>query len=180
MQAGKYRWPAITLHWMMAVMILAALPLGLVMTELDLSPTKLKLYSWHKWLGVTLFMLLVLRVLWRLSHRPPPLPDSLPRWQRWSAHGIHGALYVLMFAIPLSGWLMSSAKGFQTVWFGVVPLPDLVPRHEALGEWLQETHEVLNGLLMVLLALHVGAALKHLFIDRDGIAARMMPWLKRS
>lgn len=180
MNIRNYGPTAMTLHWLMALMILAALPLGMFMTELDLSPTKLKLYSWHKWLGVSIFAVLLFRVAWRATHAPPPLPDSMPAWQRVTAQGLHGLLYLLMFAIPVSGWLMSSAKGFQTVWFGVLPLPDLLEKDKALGEWLAETHEALNGLLIMALVLHVGATLKHHFIDRDEIAGRMMPWLKRS
>lgn len=180
MNVDKYTPTAIGLHWLSALLILIILPLGMVMTDLGLSPTKLKLYSWHKWLGVTIFALVLVRIVWRLSHVAPPLPPSMPAWQRQIAAGLHGLLYLLMLALPLSGWLMSSAKGFQTVWFGVLPLPDLLPKNEALGHFFEETHETLVGLLLILLALHVGATLKHHFIDRDDIAARMLPWLGKN
>ena len=100
-------------------------------------------------------------------------------WQRRAAEATHVLLYLLMLVVPLSGWLMSSAKGFQTVWFGVLPLPDLVGKDKALGDLLQEVHEVLNFTLAGLVLAHLGAALKHHFIDRDDVLARMLPFLSR-
>lgn len=165
---------AITLHWLIALLIFVVFPLGVYMHELPLSPTKLQLYSYHKWIGITVLMLAALRVLWRTSHRPPALPASLPRWQQVATHAVHHSLYLLLILIPLSGWLMSSAKGFQTVWFGIFPLPDLVAKDKALGDILQELHEVLNFTLLGLVSLHILAALKHHFIDHDGILKRML------
>ncbi|MDZ4200825.1 MAG: cytochrome b [Gallionella sp.] len=172
-----YTRTAITLHWLIALLIFAAFPLGVYMHELPLSPDKLRLYSYHKWLGITVLMLAALRLSWRATHRPPPLPDSMPNWEKLVAHTTHHALYILLFAIPLSGWLMSSAKGFQTVWFGVLPLPDLVGKDKELGDILKEVHEVLNFALLGLVIAHVAGALKHHFIERDGILARMLPFL---
>ncbi|HNB06080.1 MAG TPA: cytochrome b, partial [Thauera aminoaromatica] len=108
------------LHWLIALMIFGMLGFGFYMTGLDLSPTKLELYSWHKWAGVTVFLLVLVRLAWRIGHRPPALPAHMPAIERLAAHAGHHLLYLLMLAIPLSGWLMSSAKGFQTVWFGVL------------------------------------------------------------
>jgi cytochrome b561 len=173
-----YTRTALSLHWLIALLILSAFTLGLYMHELPLSPYKLRLYSYHKWLGVTVFLLVCFRLYWRLTHRPPALPERMPRWERLAAEGVHYLLYALMLLIPLSGWLMSSAKGFQTVWFGVLPLPDLVGKDKALGDMLQALHELLNYTLAGLLAGHIGAALKHHFIERDDILARMLPWLK--
>ena len=161
------------LHWLMAVLILGLLALGLYMSDLPLSPQKLELYSWHKWAGVTVFGLVWLRLLWRLTHRPPALPDTLSPRMRWVAHAGHWALYGLMVVIPLSGWLMSSAKGFQTVWFGVWPIPDLIGKDKALGDFLKEAHEALNSLLMLTLAGHVAAALWHHFVLKDDTLRRM-------
>ena len=161
------------LHWLMAVLILGLLALGLYMHELPLSPQKLTLYSWHKWAGVTVFLLVWVRLLWRVMHRPPALPAAMAPLMRLAAHAGHGVLYLLMVAIPLSGWLMSSAKGFQTVWFGVLPIPDLLGRDKALGDLLQEVHEALNVLLMLTLAGHVGAALWHHFVLKDDTLRRM-------
>ncbi len=174
-----YTRTAIALHWLVALLILAAFPLGLVMHELALSPLKLKMYAWHKWLGVTVFALAVLRVLWRLTHTPPPEPEGMPAWQALAARLAHGALYGLILLIPLTGWLMSSAKGFQTVYLGVLPLPDLLGKSESLGELLGEVHEQLNHLLLILVIVHTAAAVKHHHVDQDDVLARMLPWLKR-
>ena len=161
------------LHWLMAAMILGLLALGITMSDLPLSPQKLTLYSWHKWAGVTVFLLVWLRLAWRVTHRPPALPETLSPLMRLAAHAGHAALYVLMVAIPLTGWLMSSAKGFQTVWFGVLPIPDLLSRDRELGDWLQQVHKLLNLLLMLTLAGHVLAALWHHFVLKDDTLRRM-------
>ena len=161
------------LHWLMAAMILGLLALGIYMSDLPLSPQKLTLYSWHKWAGVTVFVLVWLRLLWRITHRPPALPETLSPLTRLAAHAGHAALYGLMVAIPLTGWLMSSAKGFQTVWFGVLPIPDLLGRDRELGDLLQQVHKLLNLLLMLTLAGHVAAALWHHFVLKDDTLRRM-------
>ena len=173
---GRYTRTAIALHWLVALLVLVALPLGMVMSGLTLSPLKLKLISYHKWLGVTVLLLSVARLAWRAGHT---LPHSVPAWQQGAAHGLHFVLYLLLLAIPLSGWLMSSAKGFQTVYLGLVPLPDLIAKDKALGELLAGVHAALNYGLLALLALHVGAAFKHQYLDRDGILARMLPFLDK-
>jgi len=175
MSTARYTATAVGLHWLMAVLILATFGVGLYMAGLPLSPTKLKIYSWHKWAGVTAFLLAVVRIAWRAGHRPPPLPTAMPRWQQLAAHGGHALLYLLMFAIPLTGWLMSSAKGFQTVYFGVLPIPDLLAKDKELGDALRDVHATLNYLMIAVVAGHVGAALKHHFIDRDDILVRMAP-----
>ena len=172
-----YTRTAITLHWLIALLICAAFPLGLYMHDLPLSPHKLRMYSYHKWIGVTVFLFAVVRLSWRISHRPPALPDSMANWEKSAAHAMHFALYALIFLAPLSGWLMSSAKGFQTVWFGMLPLPDLVGKNKELGNTLQEVHEALNFLMLGLVLAHAGAALKHHVIERDDVLARMLPFL---
>ncbi len=172
--SARYRAPAIALHWLLAALILAAFCLGLYMTELELSPAKLKLYSYHKWLGVTVFIFALGRLCYRLACPPPALPD-MPRGQRIAAHLSHAALYGLMFAAPLSGWLMSSAGGFQTVWLGWLPLPDLLAKNRDLFELLKEVHEALNYSFAALVVLHALAALKHHFIDRDEVLTRILP-----
>ncbi len=174
-----YTRTAIALHWVVALLISVNFPLGVYMHDLPLSPDKLRLFSYHKWIGVTVFVLAVLRVLWRSTHRPPPLPDTMPHWEKLAAHATHFLLYALIFAVPLSGWLMSSAKGVQTVWFGVLPLPDLVDKNKELGDLLKEVHEGLNFAMLGLVLTHIGAALKHYFIERDGVLARMIPFLGR-
>lgn len=175
-----YTRTAIALHWLMALGLLAAFSVGHYMHDLPLSPMKLKIYSWHKWAGVTLFLLAVLRFGWRLGHTPPALPDSTPPLQQMAASAVHYLIYLLLFAIPVTGWLMSSAKGFQTVYFGMLPLPDVVMKNKELGEFFEEVHGALNFGLALLVIAHVGAALKHQIIDKDNIMGRMLPWMKRS
>lgn len=175
---ATYTATAIGLHWLIALGIAGSFAVGLYMQDLPLSPDKLKIYSWHKWAGVTIFLLVLVRLGWRLSHVPPAPPAGLPAWQLRAAAAVHGLLYVLMIAIPLSGWLMSSAKGYQTVWFGLVPLPDLLQKDKALGEMLALIHQWLNYSMAGLVLAHAGAALKHHFIDRDGVLPRMLPFLK--
>ncbi|TRZ91426.1 MAG: cytochrome b [Rhodocyclaceae bacterium] len=174
----SYSVMAIALHWLIAIAIFGSFAVGLYMADLPLSPQKLKLYSWHKWAGVTIFLFVLVRLGWRLSHRPPEPPAGMPAWQGKVAGATHVLLYVLMIAIPLSGWLMSSAKGFQTVWFGVLPLPDLLAKNEGLGKLLEEVHELLNWSMAALVVAHLGAALKHHFMDRDDVLTRMLPFLR--
>lgn len=173
--ALHYTKTAKALHWLMAILFFGLLALGFYMQDLPLSPEKLKLYSWHKWAGVTAFLLVWLRLFWRVTHRPPALPVSMPKIMQLAAHAGHLLLYVLMIAIPLSGWLMSSAKGFQTVWFGVLPIPDLLEKNKELGDLLKNVHASLNLLFVAVIVGHIGAALKHHFIDKDDILKRMLP-----
>nr|WP_226404853.1 cytochrome b [Ferribacterium limneticum] len=175
MVTQHYTSTAKLLHWLMAILIFGLLILGFYMHDLPLSPDKLKLYSWHKWAGVTAFLLVGFRLLWRITHRPPALPESMPKIMQFAAHAGHLALYGLMLAIPLSGWLMSSAKGFQTVWFGVLPIPDLLEKNKEVGDLLALVHQSLNLLFVVVLLGHIGAALKHHFIDKDDILTRILP-----
>ncbi len=177
--SNGYTRTAIALHWVIALLIFAAFPLGMYMSDLPLSPNKLRLYSFHKWIGVTIMMFVVLRVLWRIGHRPPPLPDTVGKLEKIAAHGMHFLLYLLILAIPISGWLMSSAKGFQTVWFGVLPLPDLIGKDKELGKLLEFVHVTLNYLLLAAVIGHSVAALKHHFITRDTTLARMLPFLRK-
>ncbi len=171
----RYTHTAIALHWLIALLIFIAFPLGLYMSDLKLSPTKLQLFSYHKWIGVTVFLLAVGRIVWRATHRPPALPDSIPRLQQFASHIVHGFLYALLFAVPISGWLMSSAKGFKTVLFGIIPLPDLLEKDKELGKLLEIVHQSLNYFLLLLVVLHVAALIKHRFIDRDDVLTRMLP-----
>ncbi len=176
-RSARYSAPAIALHWLIALLMCCGFSLGLYMVELRFSPQKLTFYSYHKWIGVTVFTLAVLRVLWRLSHRPPPLPASVAPWQQAISGAIHVLLYLLMLGIPLSGWIYSSAAGVPTVPFGIsaLQLPDLVGRDRDLALSLKFVHLTLNYTLAGLVLLHVAAALKHQFVDRDGILWRMLP-----
>ena len=168
----RYTRTAIVLHWLLALMIVGSFGVGLYMADLPFSPSRLKLYNWHKWAGVTILALSAARLLWRLSHRPPAdLP--MPAWQQRAAHAVHLLLYGLFFAVPLAGWAYSSAAGFPVVWFGVLPLPDFVPVDRALAEAIKPVHKLLAFALTGTVLLHVAAALKHHFIDRDGTLQRL-------
>ena len=176
---SAYGKPAIALHWLLAVMILANLAFGLYVVGLPLSPAKLRYFSWHKWLGVTIFVLSAARLLWRLTHAAPALPAAMPAWQQRAAHASHALLYVLFLAAPLTGWLFSSANGFQTVYLGILPIPDLLPKNKEVAEVLKLAHHWVNYLLAALVAVHIAAALKHHFVDGDDVLIRMLPFLKR-
>lgn len=178
-QTGKYTGPAIAFHWIIAALIIGGFAMGWVMTGIaGITPTKLKYYSWHKWIGCTVFALAVLRVIWRATHRSPGLTGAMPAWQRRAAEITHFLLYVLMLAIPASGYLYSSATNVPVVYLGLIPLPPLIEPNPALKEPLKLTHVYLNYTLLVLVALHVAAALKHQFIDRDRLLSRMLPFVK--
>lgn len=176
---ARYTPTAIGLHWLLALLLLGMFVVGLYMTSLPFSPQRLKLYNWHKWAGIVVLTLSFLRLLWRLTHRPPALPDAvraaMPAWQRYAHHGTHGALYLLFFAIPLLGWAYSSAAGFPIVVFGVLPLPDFMPVDKALAEAIKPWHAYAAYALAALVVLHVAAALKHQFVDRDSLLTRMLP-----
>jgi cytochrome b561 len=172
--ATRYTPVAIGLHWLLALMIMVSFSVGLTMSDLPLSPTRLKLFNWHKWAGMTFLLMSGLRLAWRLTHRPPP-PPPMPAWQRRAAEVAHAALYVLFFAVPLAGWAYSSAAGFPVVLFGVIPFPDIAPVDRALAATLKEVHEALAWTLAAVAAAHGAAALKHQFIDRDALLSRMRP-----
>ncbi len=178
--SARYGVIAIGFHWLLALMIFGSLGVGLFMTDLPFSPLRLKLYNWHKWAGITILLLSALRLLWRLSHQPPVLPapvlGAMPAWQRRAHSMTHTLLYLLFFAVPLSGWAYSSAAGFQIVWFGVLPLPDWVSVNKGLADAvLKPLHAAAAQSLGALVLLHVAATVKHQFIDRDGLFWRMWP-----
>lgn len=179
--SDRYTATAVALHWLLALAIVGMFALGLYMTSLSMSPTRLKLYNWHKWAGILVLALSAARLLWRLTHRPPELPGAIvrrmPRWQRFAHQATHAGLYLLFFAVPLVGWAYSSAAGFPIVLFGVLPLPDFVPVNRELAEALKPWHGWLAYALAALVVLHVLGALKHQFVDRDGLLWRM--WFGR-
>jgi len=176
---ARYGATAIGLHWIVALLIFAAFGLGLYMTDIPgFTPTKLKLYSWHKWLGVTVFALAVLRVLWRLTHAAPAPVAGMPAWQAGAAKVAHGLLYLLILVVPVTGYLYSLAAGVPVVYLGVWPLPTLIEPNDALKETLKSAHIWLNYLMAALVALHAAAALKHQWLDRDGTLGRMLPFLR--
>lgn len=175
----RYTRLAIALHWLLALVILVMFAVGLYMADLPFSPLRLKLYNWHKWAGVTFLALTVLRLLWRVTHRPPALPpaitQAMPGWQTRAYHATHYFLYLLFFAVPLIGWAYSSAAGFPIVWFGQIPLPDLLSKNKELADMIKPLHELSAYALVGLAGLHLAAALKHHWVDRDGLLSRMLP-----
>ena len=163
-----------SLHWITVLLLVAAATVGLYMTDLKLTPTKLQLYSYHKWIGVTVFLIALAR-LWLAYRLPVAEHPAHAAWQQFAARQTHRAIYALLVLIPISGWLMSSAKGFQTVYLGVLPLPDLLAKDKDLGDLLASVHQALNLALAGLVAAHVGAAIWHHFFLRDGLLRRMWP-----
>lgn len=173
--ATRYGYVAMTLHWLLAVLLVAAFVMGLTMVDMPgITPGKLRLFNWHKWLGVTVFTLATVRLFWRLTHPAPPLAP-MSRWQWRAAAATHCLLYLLMLAVPLAGYFYSLASGFPVVWLEVVPLPVLMEPNAELKPLLRGLHYWLNMGLAILVLLHVGAAVKHHFIDRDGLLWRMLP-----
>ena len=172
------RWGATSqlLHWTIAVLILSIGAVGLVMGELPRSPKWFWVYTLHKSLGLTVLALVLVRIAWRLSAGAPPPVEGTPRWQARLASLTHGAIYVLILAMPLSGWLYDSASGLRPFrWFGLAEVPKLSPPHEALADAMHETHELLFWVLIALVIGHAGAALYHHFVRRDATLARMLP-----
>lgn len=178
--SGKYTRLAMAFHWLLAVMIMGSFAFGLYMVDLPFSPARLKQYNWHKWAGITILALSAARLLWRLTHRPPELNIAIPVWQKKASHAAHMLLYALFFAAPLAGWAYSSAAGFPVVYLGLIPLPDLVGRDLELAGVLKWVHRTLVYSLAALVCLHVLAALKHHFIDRDGLINRINPLSRTS
>lgn len=171
------RWGAVSiaLHWLVALGILALVAIGLVMTEMPTSLTKVKVFALHKSIGITVLGLMLLRLGWRLvAGRPQPLPA--PAWQDWAARLVHAGLYLSVFAMTLSGWVYNSASNFPLNWFNLVKLPALTGPDPELKALALSVHQGALWLLLALLLLHVGAALKHHLVDRDATLRRMLPW----
>lgn len=176
---SRYSNVAIVLHWLLALVVLCIFAVGAYMSDLPVSPLKLKLYNYHKWAGITFLALSVLRLLWRLTHRPPALPASIelamPNWQSKAYHATHYAMYALFFTVPLLGWTYSSAAGFPVVLFGVLPLPDFMAVDKEFAKSIKEVHGIAAFSLIALAALHIAAAIKHHFYDKDGLISGMLP-----
>lgn len=176
------RWGGVSqlLHWLVVVLILTMAWLGLTMGDLPNGPGKIQTYALHKSIGITILALVALRLLWRLyAGTPRPVPGS-PRWQERIASLTHFAIYALLFAIPLSGWVLNSAAGFPLQWFHLVNLPYIVEKNHDLHELAEEAHEIMFWLLALLVVAHAGAAFYHHLFQRDATLARMLPrgWLR--
>ena len=174
---ARYGAVAMALHWAIAALILGMLPLGFIMVDLSpVDPLKFELYQLHKSFGLTILGLTVVRLGWRLANPIPPLPDTLKPYERVAARLTHYGFYVLLFALPLSGWIMASASSLPTgTYFGLFTLPALVGDDEAILGTARQVHEYLGFGIIGLLVLHVGAALRHHFLLKDDVLARMVP-----
>ncbi len=145
----------------------------------DWLPHRFTVFQWHKSFGITVLLLSVLRLIWRLTHKPPALPAGMKTWEIWAAKLTHIGFYVLMIGVPLLGWAMVSASPLpiENKLFFLIPLPDMpsITASKDATERLKDFHEIGAKLILLLFILHVGAALKHHFIAKDGILARMIP-----
>jgi cytochrome b561 len=177
--ADSYGIIAQAVHWLVAAMVLVQLGLGLYAADLPVSLARLQWLSRHKSLGLAILAVMLLRIVWRWMNHPPASPASMPPWQQRAARATHWLLYALLLLAPLSGWLHASAAGLSANWFGLFQVPDLISRDQELSVLLKSVHKTCVALLSILLVGHVGAALWHAFVLRDGVLQRMLPWKSR-
>lgn len=175
-QGQGYARPARLYHWIIALLVLLMIPAGLIMIREGLPrPVQDTLFIFHKNAGLLVFLLMLARLIWRLRHPVPPLPPEIAPWQRRAAELTHLALYVLLIAMPVSGYLRVRLDRFPIESLDAMSVPPLVPKNEALAGFFQSVHQICALLLIALLALHVAAALHHALIRRDGVWARIWP-----
>ncbi|MGB7543717.1 MAG: cytochrome b [Burkholderiales bacterium] len=167
--------PAKLFHWVMAALILAQIALGWTAASWRLSPTKLNLFFWHKSIGMLILALALLRLLWRFANPTPALPAGTPAWERSATRASHALLYLAMIAMPVSGWILNSAANIPLRIFHAIPLPAIVAPDKALEDLAALAHYSLFALLAAVLAVHAGAALRHHFVKRNDVLARMLP-----
>jgi cytochrome b561 len=167
--------PAKALHWTVAALVVAQVPLGLAAANWRLSPTKLDLFVWHKSLGMLILVLMAARLVWRLSGVAPALPADTRSLERLAAHLSHFALYLMLFLLPLSGWIVNSAANVPFRIFWLIPIPPIVEPEKALADGAARAHASLCVLLVLLLIVHVGAALRHHFLKHNDVLVRMLP-----
>ena len=172
---ARYTTVAIVLHWLIAALVLFMVGLGWIMDEIPKgTPERAYWFNLHKSVGITIGLLVVVRLLWRLAHQPPPLPSSMPAWQVAAARVTHVLLYALLVAMPLVGFLASNFSKFGVRFFGLRIGP-LFAEDQAMRDALQDLHGALAWVLVVLAVVHVAAALKHRLVDRDEVFDRMLP-----
>jgi cytochrome b561 len=172
---SRYGIVAQLFHWVIVALIITQFVLANKADGLPLGPTLIATLATHKSIGMTIFGLALLRLIWRWFNPIPALPVSTPAWQRAAAHASHWALYGLILVTPIIGWLMSSARNFSVSWFGLVTLPDFVEPNTAAYEVFHNIHEILAMSLLVIALIHAAAALKHHLFDRDNVLRRMLP-----
>jgi cytochrome b561 len=181
----RYGVVAMTFHWVIALAVIFNIWFGdYVHAMADDDPNHFEYVQIHKSIGITVLVLALLRLLWRIFDPPPPLPASMPKWQVWASRLSHWALYGLIIAIPLAGWALvsSSPLGLPTFWFGLFEWPHIpfisdLPRSEksALRPQFFQVHSILATVLIYVLAVHVLAALQHHFLAKDAVLKRMVP-----
>lgn len=172
----RYGGIAKSLHWLIAVLVLALTGVGLYMVRMDLSPAMFTLFFWHKAVGITVLILAVLRIGWRLYNRPPqPVPSHQP-WEKAMAKIIHYFFYIALIWMPLSGWVMSSAKDFSVSFYGWFTLPDLVAPNESVANIAGLVHSLFAYMLIAAIILHIAGSLKHHIVDKDSTLRRMLPF----
>lgn len=183
LRSGSDHWGSLAkfFHWAIVLLILAQGTIGLIMVELPKRPAVIPVFSFHKSLGLAILALAVLRLAWRAFDPRPREPDDIPHWQARLARGGHALLYLLLFALPLTGWWFDSLSGLRPLYlFGLFEVPHLVAPDKALKDFASETHETLFWLLIAVAAGHALAALVHQFKHRNNVLARMWPaWLQR-
>lgn len=198
---GSRRYTAVAaiIHWLTVLAIFVLIGVGWKMVSIAeemQNPLKMQLYNFHKSLGLTVLLLTLVRIVWRLGHKPPPLPDHMPAIQKLAAHGSHLGFYVLLIVLPLSGWIFTDSVGFPAPFWGLFEMPALYRWDETsktvilfgfvrirgvfadgVQAWhgMQATHRWIGYAMMALIVVHVGAALKHTFVDKDGLLLRMVP-----
>jgi cytochrome b561 len=172
----EYRRTARLLHWGMALLVLATIPVGFVMIQPDLDRSlQNALFLFHKNVGVLLLLLVVVRALYRWRHPPAPLPGDVPDWQRRAAGLSHLSLYALLIIMPVAGYIRVKAGGFPIETLDWLGLPSLVPRSDALAETAKTVHFFGGIAIAGLIAVHIAAAAYHGVIRRDGVFSRMWP-----
>ena len=175
----RYSRVAVWLHWILAILLVGQFAGGKIMEFLEATPLKYELFQLHKSFGIIILLLSLLRLIWRLTHKAPPLPSGMKPFERLAAKLTHVGFYGLMIGIPLAGWIMVSASVTQisTKIFKLLPWPDVpgVPRSEGFGDVMKNVHEYMAYAAIILLILHVGAALKHHFVNKDDVLSRMLP-----
>lgn len=176
---NTYGITAMALHWFSAILVIFMLGLGIYMTDLPDGDLKWSWYGLHKSIGLLIFMLVILRIIWKRMNTTPPLPNNLKQYEIILAHASHGLLYLLLFLIPITGYIASAAGGYRISFFEWFDIPAVIAKNESVMEIAAEVHEYLAFLMIAILVLHLGAALKHHFILKDNVLTRMLPFGKK-
>lgn len=178
LQNTERAWGAVTksFHWLVAILILGQLVLGTIAEEARVSPLKLDLFVWHKSIGVSILLLVILRVAWRLKNPPPTAPAGIAIWEERLAKVGHGLLYLLMVVVPLTGWWVSDTSRIPFRLYWTVPVPDLMAPDRDLSELAADAHGLLTKLLLAVVVVHILAALRHHFLLRNDTLLRMLPF----